>query len=287
MAKRKRTTKSTKCTTAVVATGATSSHAEKITIKVPAQPSRAPANSERASTPLSDPPDSESELQFVDKAISESALAEGLHFVNHTPSNFGISTPIAKDHADHKAPSKKRKVAAVELPGPVDAVRDKGTYDDESEKEDLEPPRKFTVYVQVYQITPVLEKKATRGSKITTTTSFMSKGPFRFNTSQSFGKFKMEVLSVLSCDFSLLPVPKFEWKFEGQPQSAPRKKVADETGFQALLDAIKAKRATDNVVVWLYTPKPPTDEDGVRKFSAYMQLMHSHTENVGMGYHSW
>ncbi|KAF8554375.1 hypothetical protein OG21DRAFT_1484758 [Imleria badia] len=96
---------------------------------------------------------------------------------------------------------------------------------------------------------------------MTTTTSFLSKGPFIFNTAQSFGKFKMQVSSVLACDIGHLPVPKFEWKFEGQAQSAFCKWVADETGFQALLKAVAARRAADNVVVWLYTPKPTKDED--------------------------
>ncbi|KAG2085193.1 uncharacterized protein F5147DRAFT_782153 [Suillus discolor] len=58
----------------------------------------------------------------------------------------------------------------------------------------------------------------------------------------------------------MLPVSKFEWKFENQAQSAPRKKIADEVGYEVLLDAVKVKRAAENIVVWLFTPKPAKDE---------------------------
>jgi hypothetical protein len=82
----------------------------------------------------------------------------------------------------------------------------------------------------------------------------------------------------------MLPVTKFEWKFENQAQSAPRKKIADEAGYEALLDAIKAKRAAENIVIWLYTPKPAKDEQvsifvfGLRVFQAYICVIQ------GLGY---
>ncbi|KAG1754915.1 uncharacterized protein EDB91DRAFT_1242136 [Suillus paluster] len=55
-------------------------------------------------------------------------------------------------------------------------------------------------------------------------------------------------------------VAKFEWKFENQAQGAPRKKIADEAGYEALLDAVKVKKVSKNIVVWLYTLKPAKDE---------------------------
>jgi endonuclease III len=48
----------------------------------------------------------------------------------------------------------------------------------------------------------------------------------------------------------MLPVSKFKWKFEN-PQNAPCKKIANEAGFEALVDVVMAKQTTDNVVVWL------------------------------------
>ena len=78
---------------------------------------------------------------------------------------------------------------------------------------------------------------------------------------------------ILSCKLGALPVLKFEWKFEGQPQSALCKKIADEAGFEALINAIKAKCATENIVVWLYIPEPTTDIEMVSEFGPYMQLI--------------
>lgn len=59
----------------------------------------------------------------------------------------------------------------------------------------------------------------------------------------------------------MLPISKLEWKFENQAQGAPRKKVADEAGYEALIDAVNARRRQENVVVWLYTPKPNKDDE--------------------------
>ncbi|KAG2064903.1 hypothetical protein BDR04DRAFT_1122238 [Suillus decipiens] len=59
----------------------------------------------------------------------------------------------------------------------------------------------------------------------------------------------------------MLPTLKFEWKFKNQAQNAPLKKIADEAGFEALIDAIRVKWTNDNVVVWLYTPKPAKEEE--------------------------
>ena len=106
------------------------------------------------------------------------------------------------------------------------------------------------VHLQVYQT--VVEKKPGQGSKSSMATSFVLKGPFSFNTLFSFAKFKMQVSSALSCDISKLPVSKFAWKFEGQSQSAPHKKIANEASFEALLDAIKMKCTTKHVVMLLY-----------------------------------
>jgi endonuclease III len=62
--------------------------------------------------------------------------------------------------------------------------------------------------------------------------------------------FKEAVEEVLPCRPMMLPVSKFKWKFEN-PQNAPCKKIANEAGFEALVDVVMAKQTTDNVVVWL------------------------------------
>lgn len=125
--------------------------------------------------------------------------------------------------------------------------------------EDANAAREFTVYVQVWAPAQVEKKsgRATKGPPVT----IVSKGPFKIDTAQTFQAFKQEVANVLPCRLSMLPTSRFEWKFENQAQSAPRKKVADNAGYEALLDAVKAKHMTDHVVVWLYTPKPAKDEN--------------------------
>ncbi|KAI5991326.1 hypothetical protein EDC04DRAFT_2911601 [Pisolithus marmoratus] len=108
-------------------------------------------------------------------------------------------------------------------------------------------PRQFTVYVQVWTASPDSRKPGGKSAKVSTT-NIISRGPFKCDTAAAFPSFKSRAAKALSCRVSALPVSKFEWKFENQAQGAPRKKVADETGYEALLDAVKAKRRHENVV---------------------------------------
>ncbi|KAI6004546.1 hypothetical protein F5J12DRAFT_942885 [Pisolithus orientalis] len=124
----------------------------------------------------------------------------------------------------------------------------------------VDEPRLFTVYVQVWATSPDSRKPGGKSTKVSVT-KITSKGPFKCDTTSAFFSFKSRVAKALSCRVSALPVSKFEWKFENQAQGAPRKKVADEAGYEALIDAVKAKRRHENVVVWLYTPVPKKDEE--------------------------
>ncbi|KAG1724073.1 hypothetical protein EDB19DRAFT_1834311 [Suillus lakei] len=72
------------------------------------------------------------------------------------------------------------------------------------------------------------------------------------------GKSMKPSVTVLPCQLTMLPVTKM--KFKNQAQSAPHKKIVDEAGYEALLDAVKAKQAAKNIVVWLFTLKPAKDE---------------------------
>jgi len=89
----------------------------------------------------------------------------------------------------------------------------------------------------------------------------ISKGPFKCGTAAAFFALKSHVAKALPCWVSVLPVSKYEWKFENQAQGAPQKKVADEAGYEALLDAVKEKHLHENIVVWLFTPTPKKVEE--------------------------
>ena len=92
------------------------------------------------------------------------------------------------------------------------------------------------------------------------TTKTVTRGPFEFNTSRSFANFQCKVANALPCRKALLPISKFEWKFDKESKSVPQKRLTDHARFNALVKAIKKMRVTDNVVVWLCLPKPTKDE---------------------------
>jgi len=120
----------------------------------------------------------------------------------------------------------------------------------------------FTVHIQVFTTESVTDpKRHGKVAKTTTTTKTVTRGPFEFDTSHSFANFQCKVAGALPCHKALLPVSKFEWKFDKESKSAPQKRLTDHAGFDALVKAIKKMQVMDNVVVWLRLPKPTKDEE--------------------------
>ncbi|KIJ15999.1 hypothetical protein PAXINDRAFT_11040, partial [Paxillus involutus ATCC 200175] len=209
---------------------------------------------------LDDENNATSDQQHDSESVNEPELdddrdkqASSLHFVNETPGSFNrkrkgpassniTQADSASDRGLPAGPALK-KVKACGVTITEDMVDRMLTGKSKKPVEDLgaddvdEEPRNFMVYVQVWSPSAP-EKKPGKGGKASTTI-FVSKGPFKFDTLQSFARFQIQVA----------------------PQSAPRKKIATIAGYEALIDAIKAKQATENIVVWLYTPKPTKEED--------------------------
>ncbi|KAG1738921.1 uncharacterized protein EDB91DRAFT_1347532 [Suillus paluster] len=226
--------------------------------------------------------------QSTDRSsTSAAAVSPTLKFVYTNPASFGASHK-RKQPVDHvsspKAAVKKRKLSGIPLDSdkvinrqPLrkskkasargkkvcrESIFDSLTQSEDSEgMADEDAPRKFTVYVQVWSASTETQKKTGKAVKAPPLAVTVTRGPFKLDTAQTFLTFKQEVAKALPCRLTMLPVTKFEWKFENQAQSAPRKKIADQAGYEALVDAVSAKWTTDNVVVWLYTPKPAKEEE--------------------------
>lgn len=115
-----------------------------------------------------------------------------------------------------------------------------------------EDVRTFYIYLQVWSTTTIQPQQTGWPAKTTS----VSKGPFKFDTSRSFIDFRCQVAAILSCREALLPVSEFGWKFDGEALAAPQKRIADYAGFKVLMNAVKAKRTTKLVVVWLHLPDP-------------------------------
>ncbi|KAG1852585.1 hypothetical protein C8R48DRAFT_676094 [Suillus tomentosus] len=84
---------------------------------------------------------------------------------------------------------------------------------DTSENEEGNAPRKFTVYVQVWSEAPM-----GKGAKVSV--MIVLWGPCKMDTAHTFQFFKQDIMKA---------------------QSVPHKKIADEAGYDTLLDAVKAK----------------------------------------------
>ncbi|KAG9308591.1 hypothetical protein JVU11DRAFT_11695 [Chiua virens] len=202
---------------------------------------------------------SDSEVEICDSNINDHVTNTGqgsttasLQFVHYKEPK---PERKRKDNLDEsKLPTKKPR---REIPlKSEDKMKTKANTDD---KPDV---RTFTVYISVFSTETVTEpKRYGKPGKTTTTTTTATKGPFKFDTSHSFADFQREVADALPCREALLPVSKFEWKFDKEAKSAPYKKIADCAGFDALVEAVMKTRVTDNVVIWLHFPKPVKEED--------------------------
>ncbi|KAG2144339.1 hypothetical protein DEU56DRAFT_754385 [Suillus clintonianus] len=206
--------------------------------------------------------DHQSEDRFsINSAIDGTELT----FVNMDPSSHDVSCK-RKQLAEHvsaderllKAPSKKRRLVDDKVIDKLLLRKSKKAtmrgkrvcersvpLSDASEgmaDEDADAPRTFTVYVQVWSASSTTEKKASKAVK---GPAIITRGPFKTDMSQTFQNFKEAVA---------------DWKFEN-PQNAPCKKIANAAGFEVLIDAVRAKQTNDNVIVWLYTPKPVKEEE--------------------------
>ncbi|KAI5993921.1 hypothetical protein EDD15DRAFT_2367014 [Pisolithus albus] len=195
-----------------------------------------------------------------------------LTFINLNTLSFGTSgkegqpEPGSISHSEDesllKEPSKKRtKVTQWGLKQQkIMKVQVNLSEDEDGSATDMHVNelRQFTVYVQVWSTYPGSRKPS---GKSIPATKIVSRGPFKCNMAAAFSSFKSHVAKAFPCQVSALHVSKFEWKFENQAQGAPQKKVADEAGYEALLDAVKAKHQHENVVIWLYTPVPRKDEE--------------------------
>ncbi|KAG6377371.1 hypothetical protein JVT61DRAFT_15167 [Boletus reticuloceps] len=181
------------------------------------------------------------------------------------------SAPLKFIHFEFKDRKRKRckdstdedlSGSELNLPPSKKANRDATLKAKCRQKRAKEQPRAFTVYLQVWStgITTV-PKRPGRAANMTTTTTSVSKGPFKLDTSCSFSMLQRKVANTLPCHEALLPVSQFEWKFDDEPRGAPRKRIADDVGFEALVAAIKKRGTTRNVIVWLHLPTPTQDED--------------------------
>ncbi|KAG1807121.1 uncharacterized protein BJ212DRAFT_1485777 [Suillus subaureus] len=153
-------------------------------------------------------------------AAGESLLGPSLNKYKY---NKFVPQGCLTDEAINRMLTGKKK-SSVTAKGKGKSTKASVAVSDTSEDEESDAPRRFTVYVQVWCKIALAEKKLVKGAKASTT--IVSWGPFKMDTTRTFQSFKQDIAN-------------FEWKFENQAQSAPCKKIADEAGYEALLDAVK------------------------------------------------
>lgn len=178
-----------------------------------------------------------------------------LHFVQYEQHKRKQHTDSPDEASNQSVPPPPKKACRRDF---VSKAKDKLKFKADADVD----VRTFTVYLQVWSTETITEpKQSSKTAQTTTMKTSDIKGPFEFDTSRDFDAFRREVASTLACNEDLLPISEFEWEFDNESNWTLRKNLTNSVGFDALVEAVKRARVTNNVVVWLHLPKPGNDEE--------------------------
>jgi hypothetical protein len=127
-------------------------------------------------------------------------------------------------------------------------------FDDEDAEE---PPARFTVYFTIEGPKPVTASTSRARAAPVPVALIIPKGPFFHFVTDSFSKLKERIAMETPCNINLLATEGLTWKFE-KPLNAPRRVMANQAGYDAMITAVKAK-PSDTCTVEVYMPPPRKD----------------------------
>ena len=139
-------------------------------------------------------------------------------------------------------------------------------FDDDDDAEEL--PARFTVYFTIEGPKPVVTLTSRACTAPVPPALIVPKGPFFHFVTDSFSKLKERIALETPCNVNLLTTEGLTWKFE-KPLNAPRRVMANQAGYDAMITAVKAK-PSDTCTVEVCMPPPRKD-----MVSDYLALLSS------------
>jgi hypothetical protein len=127
-------------------------------------------------------------------------------------------------------------------------------FESSSEDEDLDPPKKFIVYIDIEGPKPTVTTSRSKTPSAPALT--IKKGPFFHHTNESFALFKQRIATETPCNVKLLVISQLNWKFD-KPLGAPRRLMTNDVGYDAMLSSVNEKKG--DCVVFVYMPPPEKD----------------------------
>jgi len=151
--------------------------------------------------------------------------------------------------SETEEPAKKKKTKKKKMKkNPLDIFDDDNTD---------ELPVRFTVYFTIEGPKPVVSSTSRARAAPVPLALIVPKGPFFHFVTDSFSKLKERIASETPCNVGLLATESLTWKFE-KPLNAPRRVMANQAGYDAMITAVKAK-PSDTCTVEVYMPPPRKD----------------------------
>ena len=123
-------------------------------------------------------------------------------------------------------------------------------FDDD--EDDDEPPARFTVYFTIEGPKPAMTSTSRTRAAPVPLALIVPKGPFFHFVTDSFSKLKERIAMETPCNVTLLATKGLTWKFE-KPLNAPRRVMANQAGYDAMITAVKAK-PSDTCTIEVYMP---------------------------------
>lgn len=157
-----------------------------------------------------------------------------------------------EDGDEEEVPVKKRKVR--KLKPKRKPARKTDVFEPSSDDEETDPPKKFTVYIDIEGPKPIPTSSRSKAPSAPALT--IKKGPFFHRTNESFFVFKQRIAAETPCNVKLLVLSQLQWKFD-KPLGAPRRLMTNNAGYDAMVSSVSEKKG--DCVVFVYMPPPEKD----------------------------
>lgn len=138
-------------------------------------------------------------------------------------------------------PQKKAKTSATT-----------NTVDDESDNQ-LIPSPTITAYALIPKKTPANSSKG-KGRKTANTDDNLQKGPFTFNSTDTYETFLAKLAGALSCRVENINQNKIQWRPK-KPATTPLLILGAAAGFHAMVDEMSSRKPGDRTIL-LSMPPP-------------------------------
>jgi hypothetical protein len=131
----------------------------------------------------------------------------------------------------------------------------------------------ITAYIQISK-PGLLTAPAKTRNKLKNEDLYVQKGPFKFQSLDSYTTFLSKIASVLPCPKANIIEAKITWKPQ-KPANATALPLGGDTGYSALVDEFASKKSGRVVILMMPPPAKPVDDKPVCEYKSchYMYMI--------------